>query len=66
MQKNPPVSKESVRVLFPTNSNSLEMVDFLTENGYTFERSDDYFVFVTDNMISAREALFLFNGGVLA
>lgn len=61
--KNPPVT---IRVLFPIENNSLEMVDFLSENGYNFEKGKEHFVFSTDNMVSAREAMFLFNHGVIA
>ena len=31
--KNPPVTKNIIRVLFPIENNDLEMVDFLTQNG---------------------------------
>lgn len=65
-EKNPPVSKDIVRVLFPNQDNDLRMVDFLSENGYKFEKGKHHFIYVTDDLSSARDAMFLFNHGVLA
>lgn len=64
--KNPPVTKNIIRVLFPIENNDLEMVDFLAQNGYDFEKGKKHFIFTTDNLQSARNSMFIFNHGVLA
>lgn len=65
-EKNPPVLNDIVRVLFPNKDNDLKMVDFLSSNGYVFEKGKYHFVYVADSLGSAKNAMFLFKHGVIA